>query len=162
MVERSVGKQFSPPFRRLPSTVHRRGDCFVAALLAMTTIAVIASEAHVPSEAWWSEARGKQSPSSHCHCERSEAISQPTRGVLRRLRRLTMTGVFCPCERSACPDRGVVERSAGMQFFSPRSPSVVCGLPSIVEWIASPPVATHKTGVRFLMSVVGLPRWYNP
>ncbi len=36
------------------------------------------------SGAWWSEAWGKQSPTPHCHCERSEAISQQARGWLRR------------------------------------------------------------------------------
>ncbi len=51
------GRLEGPSYGCLLSTVHRPGDCFVATLLAMTTIAVIASEAHVPSGAW-----GKQSP----------------------------------------------------------------------------------------------------
>ncbi len=70
----------------------------------------IASEAHVllaMSEAW-----GKQSPRSHCHCERSEAISSLTLSLrAKRSNLLAARGLLRRCApRNDNPRRNRLER----------------------------------------------------
>ncbi len=114
------------PFRRLPSTVHRRGDCFIAALLAMTSAGTLrAKRMSCLSRAkreGGSEAWGKQSPRSHCHCERSEAISSLTLSL--RAKRSNLLTAWELLRRCA-PGNDTLRRDRLERLYDCRPPSTV-------------------------------------